>query len=101
MQTTVNTFKKKKTLFHKSDTYKGHPLGQNLYVLGGMAPAGDDITKFWHSENKNYNYKFGKSKNDEVIGHFTQLVWKSTTYIRCAYAEGTWSGYKPSYFVWC
>ena len=53
------------------------------------------------SENKNYNYKFGKSKNGEVIEHFTQLVWKSTTHIGCAYAEGTWSGFKPSYFVCC
>ena len=98
---TVNTCKKKKGLYHTSDTYKDEPVGQNLYVLGGAAPTGKDITEDWYSENKNYNYSTGKAKNNGVIGHFTQLVWKSSKNIGCAYASGTWNGFNQSYFVCC
>ena len=100
-QTTVNSCKKKQGLYHTSDTYNNNPVGQNLYVIGGAAPTGSGITNDWYSENKNYNYNTGKAKNNGVIGHFTQLVWKASKKIGCAYAKGTWSGFTPSYFVCC
>ena len=99
-QTTVNNCKSKGTLIHSGTSYNGQWMGQNLYVSGGV-PSGADVANSWYSENVNYNYNTGKTKNNGVIGHFTQLVWKSSKNIGCAVAVGTWSGYKNSYYVGC
>ena len=32
-----------------------------------------------YGEESHYDYKTGKSKNGEDIGHFTQVVWKGST----------------------
>ena len=88
-------------LVHSGTSYNGKWMGQNLFVSGGVAPTGAGVADNWYSENKNYDYASGGSKNGGVVGHFTQLVWKATTQIGCAVAEGSWSGYKPSYFVCC
>ena len=74
-------------------------MGQNLFVSGGTAPKGVDVANNWYSESKNYDYASGTGKNNAVVGHFTQLVWKSTTQIGCIVAEGSCSGYSQSYFV--
>ena len=100
-QDTANRCKKKGTLEHYGLSYNGKWMGQNLYVLGGAAPTGAEVANNWYSENKNYNYNSGKSKNGKEIGHFTQLVWKSTKKIGCAVAKGKWNGYSPSYYVCC
>ncbi|KAI9478205.1 MAG: CAP domain-containing protein [Benjaminiella poitrasii] len=55
--------------------------GQNIaYGYSSMTAAVDGFYK----EVANYNYKTGKSSNGKVIGHFTQVVWNSTTEIGCA-----------------
>ncbi len=100
-QTTANECKKAGKLQHSGTSYKGQWMGQNLYISGGAAPTGAAVANYWYSENKNYDYSTGKSKNNAVTGHFTQLVWKSTKQIGCAVAIGTWNGYNPSYFVCC
>ena len=100
-QNTANKCKSAGTLQHSGTSYNGKWMGQNLYVSGGAAPTGAAVANYWYSENKNYDYAKGTGKNNAVVGHFTQLVWKATTKIGCAVAEGTWSGYKPSYFVCC
>ena len=66
-----------------------------------MAPSAGAVIDAWYSEFQNYDYDKGSSKNGGVIGHFTQLVWKSTTEIGCAVAEGTWNRLTPSYFICC
>ena len=100
-QTTANNCKSKQDLIHSTDYYNNEPVGQNLFLMGGAAPTGSYITEDWYSENVNYNYNTGESKNGGEIGHFTQLVWKKSLNIGCAYAVGTWKGYNPSYFVCC
>jgi uncharacterized protein YkwD len=99
-QKTVDNCKSQGDLIHSGLTYNDQPLGQNLYLSVG-APTASAVADSWYSENKNYNYATGKSKNNGVIGHFTQLVWKSSKKIGCAVAVGTWKGYKNSYFVGC
>ena len=100
-QTTVNGCVKKGTLIHSGNSYKNQWLGQNLYVSGGV-PTPDGVLKSWYTnEQVNYDYNKGESKNGGTIGHFTQVVWKNSKQIGCAYGTGTWSGYKNSYFICC
>ena len=99
-QKTVNNCKLKGDLIHSGTSYNGQWMGQNLYVSSGV-PTGADVANDWYSENVNYNYNTGNAKNNGVIGHFTQLVWKSTKNIGCAVAVGAWNGYKNSYYVGC
>ena len=40
-----------------------------------------DASDAWYSEEANYDYVTGSSSNGGVIGHFTQLVWISTTQV--------------------
>lgn len=54
------------------------PYGENL-ALG--YPSWTSVINGWYSEVKNYNYnKPGFAGN---TGHFTALVWKSTTKVGC------------------
>ena len=46
---------------------------ENLIING--AEAVDD----WYDEIKDYDFINGKTKNGEVVGHFTQLIWKGST----------------------
>lgn len=58
--------------------HSGGPYGENL-ALG--YPNWSDVINGWYSEVKNYDYsKPGFSSN---TGHFTALVWKSTSKIGC------------------
>lgn len=65
----------------------------------------------WGSERSNYNYRNNSCAKGEMCGHYTQLVWKSTTTVGCAVATcedsddqvwvcqyqppGNWTGRKP------
>ncbi|KAI7899748.1 CAP domain-containing protein [Cokeromyces recurvatus] len=75
----------------------GHSMpgtGQNIGL--GYSDIGDAINGFYE-ENVDYDYKTGSSKNGKVTGHFTQLVWNSTTEIGCAatYCKN----YKATFYV--
>ncbi|GME68658.1 unnamed protein product [[Candida] boidinii] len=57
-------------------THSGGPYGENLaigYTTTGSVDA-------WYSEGDNYDYS-----TCNVYDHFTQVVWKSTTKVGCAY----------------
>jgi hypothetical protein len=62
--------------------HNNHPnQGQNLYMNSNRAnPV--DATQVWYNEASKYNY------NNPVFsvktGHFTQLVWKSSTHVGIA-----------------
>ena len=101
-KTTLDGCIKAGNLVHSGNTYKNQWLGQNLYVCGGTVPTADGVLDSWYTkEEKNYDYDKGASKNGGTIGHFTQVVWKGSKQIGCAVAQGTWSGFKNSYFVCC
>lgn len=58
--------------------------GENLYMVSGSVPtqpsqALADAVDAWYAEGKDYT--FGSS----VYNHFTQVVWRSTHEIGCAY----------------
>ncbi|KAG2189923.1 hypothetical protein INT46_001938 [Mucor plumbeus] len=58
--------------------HSNSPYGENL-ALG--YPTWTSVVNGWYSEVKDYDYsKTGFSMN---TGHFTQVVWKSTTKVGC------------------
>ncbi|KAA8900625.1 hypothetical protein TRICI_006183 [Trichomonascus ciferrii] len=59
--------------------HSGGPYGENIAM--GYDSA-EDAIKAWYEENKKYNFQAGQFS--ESTGHFTQMVWKSSTQIGCA-----------------
>lgn len=54
-------------------------MGQNLAYKSGAALSGQEVADMWYSEIKNYDFsRPGFSSN---TGHFTQMVWASTTHM--------------------
>lgn len=69
------------------------PFGENL--AAGYATPAQGIT-VWYNENQLYSYADPKFTSD--TGHFTQVVWKSTRKVGCAFVScngrhGTPGGY--------
>jgi pathogenesis-related protein 1 len=64
----------------RSDNYPGY-VGENIYA-GTGAVLGTDAVASWLSEESAYNY--GSDSCSGVCGHYTQVVWDSTTKVGCA-----------------
>ena len=87
-------------LDHTSHSYKSTTISQNLY-FAPWAPSADDVIEGWYyKEEPHYDYAKGQSKDGEVTGHFTAMIWKSTKEIGCAYTTGKWQTY-TGYYVAC
>uniref|UniRef100_A0A7M5X626 SCP domain-containing protein n=2 Tax=Clytia hemisphaerica TaxID=252671 RepID=A0A7M5X626_9CNID len=61
-------------------------IGENLYFAfnsGGVTREGscNRALDLWYDEIENYDFGSGTSLNGKVIGHFTQMVWMTTTKI--------------------
>ncbi|KAF8884871.1 CAP domain-containing protein [Mucidula mucida] len=81
--------------------HSGGNYGENLYASTGQ--GGNPIQSAvdsWMSEASNYDYNNPVFSSD--TGHFTQVVWKSTTSVACAVgqcAAGTIFGDASQYVV--
>ena len=88
--------------FKRGESYRdGEYLGQNLYLGIGNPYTGRYLTNYWYSENAYYNYYSGSSKNGDIVNHFTQMIWKTTQKIGCAYTVGRWKTYDECYYICC
>lgn len=69
--------------------HSGGPYGENLAI--GYSPVGS--VDAWYDEIKDYNY--ANPGFSESTGHFTQVVWKSSTKVGCAVKScgGVWGDY--------
>ncbi|KAG7884765.1 hypothetical protein KL938_001892 [Ogataea parapolymorpha] len=77
-------------LVHSGNSLDGQSLGENLAYGYNFATAG--AVDAWYDEINQYNYS--DPGYSEATGHFTQLVWKSSTEIGCAYKYcGSYLGY--------
>jgi uncharacterized protein YkwD len=65
--------------------HSGGPHGENL--AGGTAGLLDEaaVVNMWYDESRHYNFKNGGFSMK--TGHFTQVVWRTTTQLGCAVAR--------------
>jgi pathogenesis-related protein 1 len=70
---------------HNPGRSSGQPtyVGENIYGSGGGA-SGTDAVELWASEQANYDYASNTCAAGQVCGHYTQIVWRSTTKVGCA-----------------
>ncbi len=64
-------------------------VGENLYWRGPTLSPKDAVDS-WYGEIKDYNFdapKWPSSNSEPAIGHFTQIVWQTTTQVGCAVAS--------------
>lgn len=62
--------------------HSNSPYGENLWKGTAGAFTVTDVVNKWGSEIESYNYKDNSCK--KVCGHYTQIVWESTTAVGCA-----------------
>jgi uncharacterized protein YkwD len=73
-------------------------LGENLYKVINMEPTGVDIVDAWYAEIEDYTYGrvgdscvrgrcWHRSQPPCTVGHFTQVMWQSSSQIGCARRE--------------
>ena len=76
----ANKIAKENKMYHRNP----NDYGENIYWIMGRKLSGADVTQAWYDEIKDYKYaKPGFSMN---TGHFTQVVWVSSTELGCASA---------------
>jgi glioma pathogenesis-related protein 2 len=95
-------------LFEHSSASQRNNAGENLYVYYTTASTvdstnlGNMAVKSWYDEVSKYDYN--KPGFSSATGHFTQVVWKSSTQLGCSAAQGvkTLSGKKyNAFYVVC
>uniref|UniRef100_A0A5K3FBL7 SCP domain-containing protein n=1 Tax=Mesocestoides corti TaxID=53468 RepID=A0A5K3FBL7_MESCO len=60
--------------------YKG--IGQNLALKSGPKQSFPQMATIWYNEV--FNYTYHSRRCSSVCGHYTQMVWATTTEIGCA-----------------
>lgn len=81
-----------------------NPYGQNIWVLSvGTGATGQGVTDSWASEVADYDY--ANNSCSDVCGHYTQIVWRSSTQLGCGVAtcnvNRPFGGSGPWQFVVC
>ena len=94
----ANNLAKKDKIYHSSNESRFNQ-GENLYysfsyqngkTIFSKSPA-KDASLAWYDEINDYKYSVYGSKLNELvmIGHYTQMVWKSTTKVGIALARSS------------
>ncbi|ESN97573.1 hypothetical protein HELRODRAFT_85437, partial [Helobdella robusta] len=64
----------------KNDGY----IGQNLYVSSSPNVNFESAIQSWYDEKPYYNYSSNTCRSNKMCGHYTQIVWATTTEVGCA-----------------
>ncbi|XP_078180202.1 pathogenesis-related protein 1-like [Carex rostrata] len=64
--------------------HSGGPYGENIFWGNGKDYSGIDAVNLWVSEKQYYTYSSNSCASGKVCGHYTQVVWRSSTKIGCA-----------------
>ena len=72
-------------LEHSQNTWNGNELGENIFMCYGRPITGKSMTKSWYDEIKDYN--FSRPGFDGDTGHFTQVVWVSSSKVGFGFAK--------------
>jgi uncharacterized protein YkwD len=75
----VENGKKNCKMVHRTQ----NEYGENLYWSSGMAFSPKGAVDSWGSEIKDYKGEV-VGKSNGVVGHYTQIVWRTTTEVGCA-----------------
>jgi uncharacterized protein YkwD len=76
-------------------------LGENIAASSpGYWSSIAGVVQAWASEAAAYDYGSNTCAQGAVCGHYTQLVWRSTTLIGCAYARCTANSPFPGSPTW-
>ncbi|THU74616.1 hypothetical protein C4D60_Mb04t35260 [Musa balbisiana] len=67
--------------------HSGGPYGENLFWGTGRAYTLTDAVNVWISEKQYYDYENNSCADGQVCGHYTQVVWQTTTAIGCAWTQ--------------
>lgn len=65
---------------------RGQNVGENVFGSSGGATAQQAVTS-WANEKNDYDYSTNTCSG--VCGHYTQIVWRSTTNVGCALGSCT------------
>ena len=68
----------------RSDTYPGY-VGENIYGSSGTADPIQAVTA-WADEVADYDYATNSCTAGRVCGHYTQVVWRTSTKLGCGVA---------------
>jgi len=71
---------------HSSDTPGVEPQGENLWMGTRGAFSYGNMVGAWVDERRDYERGTG---DFEAIGHYTQIIWRSTTKVGCAVAKNS------------
>lgn len=64
--------------------HSGQPgLGENIYGYGAWADAEEDAALLWAQEATYYDYPSNSCAAGQQCGHYTQMVWRSSTNLGC------------------
>ncbi|CAI0448724.1 unnamed protein product [Linum tenue] len=72
------------------------PYGENI-AWGSGQLTGIDAVRMWGSEWVDYDYNSNTCAPGRDCGHYTQIVWRSTTTIGCA--KATCSGGRGTFVI--
>ncbi|KAI8565802.1 hypothetical protein RHMOL_Rhmol03G0289800 [Rhododendron molle] len=64
--------------------HSGGPYGENIFWGGGNGWTPVQAANAWVSERPWYNYGSNSCAGGQQCGHYTQIVWRTTTRIGCA-----------------
>ena len=80
----------------------GTGLGENLFASAGSVPTPATAVASWESESSAYTYAaIGDPINNfSAIGHYTQLVWASTSLVGCGVTHCTTNTPFPGFPEW-
>ncbi|XP_042439443.1 pathogenesis-related protein 1-like [Zingiber officinale] len=63
--------------------HSGGPYGENIFLGSGRAYTAADAVRAWVAERRYYDYYSNTCATGQVCGHYTQVVWRSSTVIGC------------------
>jgi Cysteine-rich secretory protein family len=81
-----------RTFDHAPDDGDADPQGENLWMGTSRAYSYEDMVDGWIEEKRYYRPglfpKVTTTRDWSDVGHYTQLIWHSTTHVGCAVSSG-------------